>query len=290
MKGAGQAVSHGAISILNAFSTGKGGALGVNLWTRAKVTLRDGPGGVSGFVTSDPQESTKLVVRVVEKTLGYYGYEKPVSGEVITTSNIPVAVGLKSSSAAANATALATASALGEGPEDDALVNLAVDASIETGVSLTGAYDDSYTSYHGGAVVTDNLHRKVEKVIKIPDGLRILILVPHRKTHTGTLDKDRFRSIRKIGDVAYREASNGRLWEALTLNGLAVSSVLGEDPRPALSALEAGALGAGLTGKGPATVAVVEDENAETVRKAFSQFDANILEALPNQKKAEVEQ
>ncbi len=290
MKGAGQAVSHGAVSILNAFSTGKGGALGVNLWTRARVILRDGPGGISGFVTSDPHESSKLVVRAVEKTLGYYGYEQPVTGEVFTTSNIPVAVGLKSSSAAANAAALATAHALGEDPEDDALVNLAVDASIEAGVSLTGAYDDSYASYHGGAVLTDNFHRKIEKIMEIPHGIRILILVPPRKTHTETLDKDKFRSIRKIMDIAYREASSGRLWEALTLSGLAVSAVLDEDPKPALSALEAGALAAGLSGKGPATVAVVEEENVENVRKALSQFGANILEARPNLKKAEVEE
>ena len=42
MKGNGQAVAHGAVSILNAFATGKGAAIGVGLWTRARVTLQDG--------------------------------------------------------------------------------------------------------------------------------------------------------------------------------------------------------------------------------------------------------
>src|SRR2546428_6222984 len=103
MKGTGQALSHGAISILNAFPTGKGGVLGVNLWTRAKVSLREGPGQISGFVSSDPQESSKLALTVVQKTLEHYAYGTKLQGEVITSSNIPTAVGLKSSSAAANA-------------------------------------------------------------------------------------------------------------------------------------------------------------------------------------------
>ncbi len=173
MKGTGQALSHGAISILNAFPTGKGGALGVDLWTRAKVSLREGPGQISGFVSSDPQESNRLAITVAQKTMEHYGYERKLQGEVITSSNIPVAVGLKSSSAAANAVALATASAIDEKIDDDTLVGIGIDASIESGVSLTGAYDDSFASYHGGAVLTDNDHRKVEKVLKIPRDLKI---------------------------------------------------------------------------------------------------------------------
>src|SRR5713101_10173822 len=187
MKGVGQALSHGAVSIINAMSTGKGGALGIDLWTRATVTLRDGPGGLSGFVGSDAREPSKLIVAVAEKTLEHYGYHGTVSGEIVTTSNIPIAVGLKSSSAAANATALATAAALGQEPDDDALLDIGVECSLECGVSLTGAYDDSYASYHGGAVLTDNLHRKVEKVLKIPGETRLIILVPPRKTYTRDL-------------------------------------------------------------------------------------------------------
>jgi shikimate kinase len=289
MKGTGQALSHGAISILNAFPTGKGGALGVNLWTRAKVTLQEGPGPISGFNSSDPQESNSLIVAVVKKTLEHYGYERKVHGEGITSSNIPTAVGLKSSSAAANALALATLSALGEEQDDEALVQIGIEASIESGVSLTGAYDDSFASYHGGAVLTDNDQRKVEKILKVPRDIRILILVPPRKTRTGQLDRTRFAPIRRISELAHSEAGNGHLWDAITLNGLAVASILGEDPRPALSAIEAGALGAGLSGKGPAVAAVVDDNNLKPVRHAFEKFDGRIIETNPNFKKARIE-
>lgn len=289
MKGTGQAIAHGAVSILNAISTGKGGALSIDLWTRAKVTLQDGRHGFSGFVTSDPQESSKLVTSVLERTLDHYGYQGKLSGEIITTSSIPIAVGLKSSSAAANATALATASALGEEPDDDALLDIGVEASVQCGVSLTGAYDDSYVSYHGGGVLTDNLRRRVEKRLRIPEGILVLIFVPPRKTHTGSLDRSKFSPIRRLMEVAYREANNGHLWDALTLNGLAYSSVLGEDQRPALAALEAGALGAGLTGKGPAVAAVVEEESVDRVKRALGKFEGRVLEAAPNHKRAMVE-
>jgi shikimate kinase len=289
MKGTGQALSHGAITILNAFPTGKGGALGVDLWTRAKVSLREGPGPISGFVSSDPEESSRLSITVVQKTLEQYGYERRLQGEVITSSNIPVAVGLKSSSAAANAVALATASAIGEKLDDDTLVGIGVESSIESEVSLTGAYDDSFASYHGGAVLTDNDHRRVEKILRIPRDLIVLVLVPPRKTQTGQLDRTRFTPIRRISELAYGEASNGHIWDALTLNGLAVASILGEDPRPALSAIEAGALGAGLSGKGPSVAAIVDQKCLKPVRQAFAKFEGRIIEANPNFSKAWIE-
>ncbi len=289
MKGTGEAVAHGAASILNAFATGKGAALSIDLWTRARVTLWNGHGEISGFVASDPRESSKLAITVVQKIIEHYGYDQKLQGEVVTSSNLPTAVGLKSSSAAANAVALATASALDQEPDDDILVEIGVEASIGCGVTLTGAYEDSFASYHGGAVLTDNNRRKVEKMLKVPQDIKIIALVPPRQTLTGSLDRDMFAPIRKVSELAYLEASNGHLWDALTLNGLAVSYVLGEDPRPALSAIQAGALGAGLSGKGPAVVAVVEKEASKRVRQAFEKFDGRIIETRPNFSRARVE-
>lgn len=289
MKGEGQALAHGAVGILNAFSTGRGGALGVDLWTRARVTLRNAPGEISGLISTDPNENSKLSIAVVQKTLQHFGYERKVSGVVTTSSNIPTAVGLKSSSAAANAVALATASALGEDPDDDALLEIGVNASIECGVSLTGAYDDSFASYYGGAVLTDNERRTVRKNLRVPDDIQLLILVPPRKRYTGLLDRSSFGPIRRISELAYDEAMCGRIWDAITLNGLATSSILGEDPRPALSAIKEGALGAGLSGKGPAIVAAVEKDQARRVRDILAKFDGQVIETRPNFSMATVE-
>jgi shikimate kinase len=290
MKGTGQARSHGAVSILNALSTGKGGALSIDLWTSAKVTLHSGTGGISGFISSHPNESTKLVVTTVKKTLEHYGYRDKVKGEVITSSNIPLAVGLKSSSAAVNATTLATASALGMAPDDDLLLNIGIDAAMEAGASITGAFDDSFASYYGGAVLTDNKRRLVEKKIEIPSKLRVVILVPPRKRYTQSVDQSKFSTITRLAELAYQEAYNRHFWDALTINGLACASVLGEDPKPALAALEAGALGAGLSGKGPAVAAIIEESKVDNVTKAWEEFTGTVLVCSPNKKRAMIEE
>src|SRR5256712_14189672 len=125
--------------------------------------------------------------------------------------------------------------------------------------------------------MNDNEQGKVEKILEIPQDIRILILVPPRKTRTGQLDRTRFAPIQRISELAYGEANNGHIWDALTLNGLALSSVLGEDPRPALLAIEAGAFGAGLSGKGPAVAAIVDQKGSKAGRQAFGKFVGRII-------------
>src|SRR5207245_9885932 len=160
-------------------------------------------------------------------------------------------------------------------------------SSIESVVSLTEVYDDSYACYHDGAVLTDNDRRNVEKILEVPKSFKILILVPPRKIRTGQLDRTRFAPIRRISELSYNEATNGHIWDALTLNGLAVSSVLGEDPRPALSAIEAGARGAGLSGKGPAVTASVDENSLKPVRQGCEKLAGQLREPAPTSQKAQ---
>ena len=75
--------------------------------------------------------------------------------------------GLKSSSAAANAVALASTAALGKHLDDLELVKLGVDAAFDAKVTVTGAFDDACASYFGGIVVTDNLNRKIIKQMPV---------------------------------------------------------------------------------------------------------------------------
>ena len=87
--------------------------------------------------------------------------------EIKTWSNIPVAKGLKSSSAAANATALAATAALGKTLDDLELVKLGVEAAFDAKVTVTGAFDDACASYFGGVVITDNLNRQIIKQVAV---------------------------------------------------------------------------------------------------------------------------
>ena len=87
---------------------------------------------------------------------------------------------------------------------------------------------------------------------------------------------------------AYKEALEGKVWEALTLNGLIYSSASGYNPSIAIDALAAGAMAAGLCGKGPAVTAVTPKNKIEEVKTALQKYGGEILEANFNREKAKV--
>ncbi len=288
MTGQATAIAHGAATIVNAMALGKGAAFGVDLYTKAQVKLTDEPGVIKAEIASDPEESTLLMAKTVARVLQHFKAEKRFGAKVKTWSNIPIAKGLKSSSAAANAVALATAAALGEMLDDFKIVNLGVDAAFDAKVTVTGAFDDACASYFGGVVVTDNLERKIIMQSPLPEDLVVLFHVPPQKAYSGDSNVDRLKVVKPLVQVAYDEALAGKFWEALTLNGLIYSSASGYDPSIAIDALAAGAVAAGLCGKGPAVTAVTAKDKVDSVRAAFQKFGGEILEAHLNAEKAKV--
>jgi shikimate kinase len=283
-----EAIAHGAATIVNAIALGKGAAFGVDLWTKAKVRLTEEPNLIKGEITSDPAESTALIENTVSRVFKHFNVEKRFGAKVKTWSNIPIARGLKSSSVAANAVALATVAALGKTLDDMTVVKLGVDAAFDAKVTVTGAFDDACASYFGGAVVTDNLKRKLLKRVTLPEDLTALFHVPSRKAYTVDSDVNRLQIVKPLVKIAYEEAAKGNFWEALSLNGIVYSSALGFDTSVALDALAAGALAAGLCGKGPAVTAVVSNDKIDSVRTALQRHEGEILQAHLNHEKAKV--
>jgi len=288
VNGKAQAVAHGAATIVNAIALGKGAAFGVDLSTKAEVALTDEPAVITGEITSDPTESTVLIEKTVKRVFQRFRVTKRFGAKVRTWSDIPIARGLKSSSAAANAVALATVAALGETLDDLAVVKLGVEAAFDAKVTVTGAFDDACASYFGGAVVTDNAKNKIVKRLALPEGLAVLFHVPSRKAYTGDADVDRLRRVKPMVKIAYKEALKGNFWDALSLNGLVYSVALGCDASVALDALAAGAVAAGLCGKGPAVTAVVADDKVDAVKQALQRYEGEVLQAHLNREKAKV--
>jgi shikimate kinase len=288
MKGKAEAISRGAATIINAIATGKGAAIGVDLWTKAGVKLTDEPGIVESTIMSDPTEDSVLIEKTVERVLKYFNLEGKFGAKVETWSNIPIARGLKSSSAAGNAIALATVAALKKHLDDVTIVRLGVDGAIDAKVTITGAFDDACASYFGGVVVTDNLKRRIVKRFEIAEDLAVLFYVPAKKTYTVSSDVGRMKEVASLVKIAYKEALKGNYWAALTLNGLIYSSALGYDSSIATDALMVGALAAGLSGTGPAVTAIVPDEKTDLVKDAWQAYEGEILEARVNHEKAEV--
>lgn len=288
MSGSAVAVAHGAATIVNAIALGQGAAFGVDLWTKAEVQLTEEPLVVRGEIASDPNESAVLIEKTVARVFRYFGVGDHFGASVRTSSNIPIARGLKSSSAAANAVALATVAALAKELDDLTVINLGVDAAFDAKVTVTGAFDDACASFLGGAVVTDNLNRKLLQHYLLPKGLTVLFHVPKEKSYTSDTDVDKLRLVKPFAQAAFEEARKGNFWMALTLNGTVYSTALGFDNSVATAALKAGALAAGLCGKGPAVTAVVEDDRVDSVKTALLRHEGEVIEAHFNSEKAKV--
>jgi len=288
LNGKAEAISHGAATIINAIATGKGAAIGVDLWTKARVRLTDKPEIIESTIVSDPTENPALIENTVRKVLKYFNLEGKFGAKVETLSNIPIARGMKSSSAAGNAVALATVAALGKKLDDIKIVKLGVEGAIAAKVTITGAFDDACASYFGGVVVTDNLRRKIVKRFKITENLAVLFHVPAEKAYTASSDVRRMKGVAWLVKIAYKEALKENHWAALTLNGLIYSSALGYNSSIAMDALMAGALAAGLSGTGPAVTAIVPTEKKDLVKDAWQKYEGEILEAQINHEKAKV--
>ncbi len=284
----GAASACGSATVVNAISTGKGAAFAVDLRVIAEVDLREDKNDISGRIEGVSEDSS-LIEKCVEKVLRFYGVGDQYGAEVRTTTELPVAVGLSSSSAAANATVLATSLALDEDIEAEEAINLGIEAALEEDVTITGAYDDASASYYGGGVVTDNRERALLERFSLDPDLNVLVFLPSGKLYTSDFDVDRAKMISDIVEIAHDEALDGNIFGAQTLNGLLYSSILDFDTRPAVEALDSGALCAGLTGTGPAVVAISEANIAEKIKDAWGDKASEIIFTKPSKEGAREE-
>jgi shikimate kinase len=274
------------VTIVNAMATGRGAALGIKLWTKARVTLTNQAGIFIARNLTDPDENAALAEETVSQVFRKFRVNGRMGAIVETWSNIPVAVGLKSSSAAGNSVALACVKALGKRTSDLETVQLGVEASLTAGVTLTGAFDDACACYFGGVVITDNKHCKVLKQFKPKDRLHVLIHVPDGKKYTHDIDPAPLKNLRPLIQVAHQEALRGNYWNSLTLNGLIYSKAFGYDITATREALDSGAIAAGLTGKGPAVAAIVPNSKRKAVLAGWRRLRGCVIETSFNFQKA----
>jgi shikimate kinase len=279
----GRATAPAAGTVLNALATGFGSAFAIDAYTTATVELDDS-GTVTGEVAGDADADTRLVERCVERALDEHGDGTVTGGHVHTESEVPMAAGLKSSSAAANATVLATLDALSV-PVDDGgaagadgavrrvdACRLGVRAARDAGVTVTGAFDDASASMLGGVTVTDNhgdellAHETVE--------WDVLVWTPEERAYTADADVSRCERIAPVADLVRETALAGDYARAMTVNGFAFCAALGFPAEPIVEALP-DAAGASLSGTGPSFTAVGSREALEGVEADWSQRDGH---------------
>ncbi|MGA7368910.1 MAG: shikimate kinase [Nitrososphaeraceae archaeon] len=271
---------HGAVSVVNAVANGHGSALGISLKVVADLTTTTGKG-----VYLQSKQGVKLLNILVRRALPRRVLlDHAIRIEI--KSEIPVGFGLKSSSAVSSAVALAIQKFLGEEIDDVKVLNQSADASIEAGVSLTGAFDDSAACYFGGFVVTDNFSRKLIRREPSSENLTAVILLPSRVSRGNLYN---LYLSPEIFDLAFKMATDRDYWNAMKLNGMAVGALLGSDYTPVISAIKEHALSAGISGNGPSVVAIADSKHLGSVVSSLSSFEGQVLISKINNQKATVE-
>ena len=277
-----KATIHGAVSLVSAIANKKGATLGISLKVEAIIETSEGKG-----ITIQSQNKS-LSSRLINKTIEKIVSKKELEKNKITitlTSEIPTGYGLKSSSAISSVVALACAKIFKPKLTDQQILLAGVDASIESKVSITGAYDDACSCYYGGFNVTDNGKRTRTYFEKAPSNLIAIIFIPKNRKR-GNLKK--LKILSPIFNNAWELAKEKKYWESMTINGLATSSILNSDPKIIIDLIEKGALAASVSGNGPSIAAIVKKENESNVKKIFGNLDGSIIISKINNKKAEV--
>ncbi len=268
----GSAYALGAGTVINAIATWKGAAFGIDLKTFSDVKLTEKSGGgtciISGVIEGLPEADTTLIEKSVSYVLEHFGIE--MCGTVQTRSEIPLASGLKSSSAAANASVLATLDAIGEELEPFDALRIGVRAAIDSKVTITGALDDACASFFGGVVVTDN--RNMELLKRTEYDSNVLIFSPDKRSFSSGTDVSRSEIIAPWIDMAYELVLKGDIEKAMTLNGFLYCGALGFDTEFLVRALELGIKGVTLSGTGPSYVALVNDDQAGELEDAWNEY------------------
>ena len=272
---------YGAISLVNAVATGRGATLGVALKTTCTLDVLPGK-GIS--VKSGARSlSSRLVEKTVERVVARRDLAK-YEIRVQLESDAPSGYGLKTSSSISLAVAMCCSKALRPTMADRAILVASAEASIDARVSITGAFDDACACYYGGINITDNKTRHLVRREAAPADIGVAIFVPRARRRA---NPKRMREVRAAMGESWDLASeHSDYWNAMILNGLAASSILGPDPSLITSLVEAGALGASVSGNGPAVAAVARRADIARVKRVFAGMDGRVIETVPNSKKA----
>lgn len=265
----GRASAPAAGTVINALATGTGAAFAIDRETTATVELTDNE-DVVGEVKNEPDADTRLIERCVEVVVECYGDGQ--GGRVRTESEVPMAAGLKSSSAAANAVVLATFDALDCEISRENAARLGVRAAREVGVTVTGAFDDASASMLGGLTITDNTND--ELLAREEVEWNVLVWTPEEQALSAEADVERCRRVDSIVETATDIALDGEYERAMTLNGLAFCAALDFSTTPIVTALSH-VEGVSLSGTGPSYVAVGERRELEKVQKVWDDYEGN---------------
>ena len=255
----GKGTSYGAITIINAMPCGIGSTIGINLRTDAVFTPTGQTKDVG--ISNDPSENKEMARICVSETYKRMGIEEPEGWLLNISSEIPISRGLKSSSSACNAIISSVMTAERFDLDIIEMIRFGVGCARKAKVTVTGAFDDACGCGLGGLVVTDNRNDSILFHEDIGE-YDVLIHAPKQKIKKTGLPLEELKSIssqtERLVDIAKKDP-----FKAMTENGRLIAAVSGIDDSVSEIAMKNGALGAGLSGSGPAVAIVLERGDSE---------------------------
>ena len=255
----GKGTSYGAITVINAMPCGIGSTIGITLRTDAIFNPTGQTRDVG--ISNDPSENKDMARICVTEAYKRMNIEEPEGWLLNISSEIPISRGLKSSSSACNAIISSVLRAERFSMDTVERIRLGVECARKAKVTVTGSFDDACGCELGGLVITDNRNDTVIFRDDIEE-YDVLIYVPERKIRKTGLPLERLRGLSSEIEGLIEKAKTDP-FGAMTENGRAIASVSGIDNSLSDLALKNGALGAGVSGSGPAIAMVLERGDAD---------------------------
>lgn len=265
----GKGNAHGACSLLHAAGLGYGASVALNLPVTAKLLDRESKKG--------PPDDPDGLLNAVLTAWTTGGNPLPLGGKVEdfhwrVDSSIPSRQGLKSSSAVAVAAVRALADAMDLDIEDAEVVEMAVEAQISAGVTITGSVGDTWAAATTGWKLVDPQQPVRDGVLlegEVPGGgdWDVAIVLRGERQHRPNLEQ--FVPHATAFQHALTALQEGNLLMALTWNGRGVAAALGDvDGRKlANDAFMNTARAAGITGSGPAVAILVPKIQVQAMKR-----------------------
>jgi shikimate kinase len=258
-------ISHSALSIVNGISTRKGAAMALSLYVKVYMEYNEADYTVINFRTNQ-QANTLLIQKVVEKIVKINNW-KGMYTNIFVDSQIPVSVGLKSSSAVA----IALFRSLSYKKND--ILELVARSNIEAGISLTGAFDDAASCYYNGITIADNEKNVV--IENMPsETWYVLICIPKYTIQKSIIDKSQYTIHKKEFEEALSYLISGEIIKAIEKNGVVMSKICNIDLNSIKKELEdTNALVVSISGAGPAVFILYrETTNMHKILLKMSMF------------------
>ncbi len=267
---------NGGLSILTAFINGHGSAVSINLPMYTEINESD----IDYFENKEINGTVNFIRKKYNINKNY---------NIKIKSEIPMAMGLKSSSAMTLSLIYGIIKMNGINIHERDLLRITAKASIYNKTSITGAMDDIASCYYGGLCITDNNKNKLLARNKIKDNY---LLIAYNDNIRKTYDYKNydFTVYRKFYKNIEKLLNENFVYEAMVLNGYLFNMIFGYNSDVINYFLKNRAAYAGQSGKGPAFFSIYNSwkdmdyaynnfkfDNYKLIKSRFNNEGINIM-------------